>query len=57
MHQEFLNALTSKQDIETDAEVNTVIGTHSPACLILWSLFYNDIILINLSDYGYKCVK
>lgn len=43
--------------IETDAEVNMVIGTHSPACPALWSLFSNDIILVNLSDYGYKCIK
>lgn len=57
MNQEFLNVLLSKQDIETDAEVNMVIGTHSPACPVLWSLFSSDIILINLNDYGYKCIK
>lgn len=57
MNQEFLNILQSKQDTETDAEVNRIIGTYNPACHILWSLLYNDTILINLNDYGYKGIR
>lgn len=40
---------------KTDAKIN-IIGNHN-VYQVSWSLFSNDIILINLSDYEYKLIK